>query len=38
MEATAKRAGVTRRTVYLHFPVRADLLRACMTTWPRSKG
>ncbi|MEU4720478.1 helix-turn-helix domain-containing protein [Nonomuraea dietziae] len=28
MDATAKRARVTRRTVYLHFPARADLLRA----------
>jgi AcrR family transcriptional regulator len=32
----AKHAGVSRMTVYSHFPTEVDLLMACSTHWARS--
>jgi AcrR family transcriptional regulator len=33
MSAVADAAGVTRLTLYRHFPSKDDLFRACMTHW-----
>ena len=33
MSAVADRAGVTRLTLYRHFPSKDELFRACMTHW-----